>query len=78
MWSPVAKANLALAMIETEYLKGELWAEINYEKFASIPQGGTLPCSGRTILGTEARQTDAAGGRVKPSGKFVLTIRKKL
>lgn len=32
MWSPVAKANLALAMIETEYLKGELWAEINYEK----------------------------------------------
>ena len=32
MWSPVVKANIALAMIETRYLKGELWAEINYEK----------------------------------------------
>ena len=32
MWSPAAKANIALAMIETEYLKGELWAEIHYEK----------------------------------------------
>ena len=32
MWSPAAKANIALAMIRTEYLKGELWAEIYYEK----------------------------------------------
>lgn len=28
MWSPAAKANIALAMIRTEYLDGELWAEI--------------------------------------------------
>ena len=32
MWSPVVKANLALAMIETKHLEGELWAEIYYEK----------------------------------------------
>ena len=32
MWSPSAKANIALAMIETEHLLGELWAEIYYEK----------------------------------------------
>jgi glycine cleavage system T protein (aminomethyltransferase) len=32
MWSPAAKANIALAMIEPEYLKGEIWAEIYYEK----------------------------------------------
>ena len=32
MWSPAVKANIALAMIETGHLKGELWAEINYEK----------------------------------------------
>ena len=32
MWSPVVKANIALAMIETPFLAGELWAEINYEK----------------------------------------------
>ena len=32
MWSPAAKANIALAMIETEHLKGEIWAEIYYEK----------------------------------------------
>jgi len=32
MWSPVVKANLALAMVETEYLDGELWAEIHYER----------------------------------------------
>lgn len=32
MWSPAVKANIALAMIETQYLKGELWAEIYYEK----------------------------------------------
>ncbi|MDJ0794242.1 MAG: aminomethyltransferase family protein [Woeseiaceae bacterium] len=28
MWSPTVKANIALAMIRTESLKGELWAEI--------------------------------------------------
>jgi aminomethyltransferase len=32
MWSPAAKANIALAMIETEHLDGELWAEIYYQK----------------------------------------------
>ena len=32
MWSPAAKANIALAMIETKHLKGNLWAEIYYEK----------------------------------------------
>jgi aminomethyltransferase len=32
MWSPAVKANIALAMIETEHLQGELWAEIYYEK----------------------------------------------
>ena len=32
MWSPAAKANIALAMIEPRYLEGELWAEIYYEK----------------------------------------------
>ena len=26
------KANIALAMIKTEYIGGELWAEIYYEK----------------------------------------------
>jgi len=32
MWSPAVKANIALAMIKTKHLKGELWAEIYYEK----------------------------------------------
>jgi aminomethyltransferase len=32
MWSPAVKANIALAMIKTEHLQGELWAEICYEK----------------------------------------------
>jgi aminomethyltransferase len=32
MWSPTVKANIALAMIETTHLKGDLWAEIYYEK----------------------------------------------
>jgi aminomethyltransferase len=32
MWSPAVKANIALAMIETEHLQGDLWAEIYYEK----------------------------------------------
>jgi aminomethyltransferase len=32
MWSPAVKANIALAMIRTEHLKGDLWAEIYYEK----------------------------------------------
>ena len=32
MWSPVVKANIALAMIKTKHLKGEVWAEIYYEK----------------------------------------------
>ena len=32
MWSPAAKANIALAMVETKYLTGDIWAEIYYEK----------------------------------------------
>ncbi len=32
MWSPAVKANIALAMIRTEHLTGDLWAEIYYEK----------------------------------------------
>ncbi len=32
MWSPAVKANIALAMIKTEHVEGELWAEIYYEK----------------------------------------------
>lgn len=32
MWSPAVKANIALAMIRTEHLAGQLWAEIYYEK----------------------------------------------
>ncbi|MCZ6619484.1 MAG: aminomethyltransferase family protein [Gammaproteobacteria bacterium] len=32
MWSPAVKANIALAMIRTEHLQGQLWAEIYYEK----------------------------------------------
>ena len=32
MWSPAVKANIALAMIETRYLDGELWAEIYKSK----------------------------------------------
>ena len=32
MWSPVVKANLALAMIETKYLDGPIWAEIYHYK----------------------------------------------
>ena len=32
MWSPAAKANIALAMIRTAHLDGPLWAEIYYEK----------------------------------------------
>jgi aminomethyltransferase len=28
MWSPAVKANIALAMIKTKFLKGEIWAEI--------------------------------------------------
>jgi len=32
MWSPLVKDNIALAMVETKYLKGEIWAEIYYAK----------------------------------------------
>jgi aminomethyltransferase len=32
MWSPAVKANIALAMIRTDHLAGDLWAEIYYEK----------------------------------------------
>ncbi len=32
MWSPAAKANIALAMIKTDKLQGDIWSEIYYEK----------------------------------------------
>ncbi|MEE8370800.1 MAG: glycine cleavage T C-terminal barrel domain-containing protein, partial [Sphingomonadales bacterium] len=32
MWSPVVKANIALAMIKTDQLGGDIWAEIYYGK----------------------------------------------
>jgi aminomethyltransferase len=32
MWSPAAKTNIALAMVKTPALKGEIWAEIYYQK----------------------------------------------
>lgn len=32
MWSPAVKANIALAMIRTEHLDGQIWADIDYEK----------------------------------------------
>jgi len=32
MWSPAVKANIALAMIKTEHLQGDIWAEIYYQK----------------------------------------------
>jgi aminomethyltransferase len=32
MWSPAVKANIALAMIRTDHVKGDIWAEIYYEK----------------------------------------------
>jgi aminomethyltransferase len=32
MWSPAVKANIALAMIRTEHLDSEMWAEIYYQK----------------------------------------------
>ena len=32
MWSPAVKANIAMAMIKTEYLKQDIWVEIYYAK----------------------------------------------
>lgn len=32
MWSPAAKANIALAMVESKALSGDIWAEVYYEK----------------------------------------------
>jgi len=32
MWSPTVKANIALAMIRTEYLEGDIWVEIYKSK----------------------------------------------
>jgi aminomethyltransferase len=32
MWSPVVKANIALAMVKTKALENSLWAEIYYSK----------------------------------------------
>ena len=32
MWSPVVKANIALAMIKTAHLAGDIWAEIYFER----------------------------------------------
>lgn len=32
MWSPAVKANIALAMVDTNALGGEIWAEVYYER----------------------------------------------
>ena len=32
MWSPVVKANIALAMVKTKHLDGDIWAEVYYSK----------------------------------------------
>jgi aminomethyltransferase len=32
MWSPAVKANIALAMVQTKHLGGDILAEIYYEK----------------------------------------------
>jgi aminomethyltransferase len=32
MWSPAVKANIAMAMIESKYLKGDIWVEIYHQK----------------------------------------------
>jgi len=32
MWSPAVKANIAMAMVKTEHVKDDLWAEIYYSK----------------------------------------------
>ncbi len=44
MWSPVVKANIALAMIKTKYLKGQIWAEIYYSKEIR-PQQKVVECN---------------------------------
>jgi len=32
MWSPAVKANIAMAMIKTEHLKGDIWVEIYFQR----------------------------------------------
>jgi aminomethyltransferase len=32
MWSPAVKANIAFAMIKSEFLKGDIWVEVYYQK----------------------------------------------
>ena len=32
MWSPAVKANIAMAMIKTKYLEGDIWVEIYFQK----------------------------------------------
>jgi aminomethyltransferase len=32
MWSPAVKANIAMGMIKTEFLKGDIWAEVYFQK----------------------------------------------
>jgi aminomethyltransferase len=32
MWSPAVKANIALAMVNSEALSGDIWAEIYYQR----------------------------------------------
>ena len=43
MWSPAAKANIALAMIETRYLDGDIWAEL-YRYKDLRPYRRMAPC----------------------------------
>ncbi len=32
MWSPAVKANIAMAMIKTEFAQGDIWAEVYFQK----------------------------------------------
>ncbi|MEM8937450.1 MAG: aminomethyltransferase family protein, partial [Pseudomonadota bacterium] len=44
MWSPVVKANIALAMVKREYLDRDIWAEISYTKEMK-PRGKVARCT---------------------------------
>lgn len=55
MWSPVVKANIALALIKTAHLKGEIWAEIYFEReTAPKQQGCQMHHPEKAVLGTTA------------------------
>ena len=62
MWSPAVKANIALAMIRTEHLQGELWAEIYYQKGTAAlqPRGQVHPHT-KAVLGPGPGTCDTTG-----------------